>query len=147
MLRESIEIAGGDSINMDGLTDPACTEIPGISHSKVLLDYSNAFMGDDDQALDKARDALVREMGDAELVDAAGVASNFQRMVRIADATGIPSDPPMAIMQEDLAEQLGVNDYVSAANTKKATGLKRLFMKLIVIPQVRKVMKKQSGQN
>ncbi len=42
--------------------------------------------------LARARDILKTSGGDAVLVDAAGVAANFQRMVRIADATGIPID-------------------------------------------------------
>lgn len=143
MLRESIEISG-ESINLDGLTDPACTRIEGIPHSDVLLTFANAFMEDDPAGLAAARQNLVNEMGMETMVDAVGVVSSYQRMVRIADATGIPTDDPIAIMQEDLAEQLGTNKYVSAANTKRSSWFKRLLLKLVVIPKIRKLIKDQS---
>ena len=42
-----------------------------------------------DAGLAHAREALRAEMGDAGVADAAAVASDFERMVRIADAIGI----------------------------------------------------------
>ena len=38
------------------------------------------------------RQTLAAKAGEGPLVDAAGVAANFQRMVRFADSTGIPMD-------------------------------------------------------
>ena len=57
-----------------------------------------------------ARHALADAMGTGALVDAAGVISNFERMVRVADATGI-SIGPMA--EEDLAlvQELGIDRF------------------------------------
>ena len=57
-----------------------------------------------------ARHALADAMGTEALVDAAGVISNFERMVRVADATGI-SIGPMA--EEDLAlvQELGIDRF------------------------------------
>ena len=48
------------------------------------------------------------------MVDAVGVASNFQRMVRIADSTGITLGNFEAIT-EDIREDLGINAYARAA--------------------------------
>lgn len=144
MLREGIEIEG-ESIALDGLTDPACTRIEGIHHSEPLLRFANAFMGDDSKVLAEARDELAEEMGTEAMVDAVGVASIFQRTDRIADATGIRSDEPIAIMQEDLAQMLGTDKYVTAANTKPLSWVKRLMFKLVVIPQMRKIMKEKSS--
>ena len=121
VLRVSIENSG-ESIDLDGLTDPDCTEIKGIPHSEVLLKFSNAFMENDTDALTRARQQLANEMSPEAMVDAAGIASNFQRMVRIADSTGIPlvsMGDDMDVMVEELNEQLGINKYVSAANSKK----------------------------
>ena len=121
MLRVSIENSG-ESIDLDRLTDPACTEIKGIPHSQVLLKFSNAFMGNDPDALTQAREQLAKAMGPEAMVDAAAVASNFQRMVRIADSTGIPLESmgdDMDVIVEELNEQLGINEYVSAVNSKK----------------------------
>ncbi len=120
VLRVSTDIAG-QTINMDGITDPACLEIEGIPHSGVLLRFSNAFMSFDEQQLEKAREELVTEMGSAAMIDAAGIASNFQRMVRIADGAGIPLESmgeEMDSLIEELNEAHGINDYSSAANTR-----------------------------
>ena len=122
VLRVSISEATGEEIDLDGITDPACTEIKGIPHSEVLLKFANALMQRDAEALAKARNALVKEMGAAAMIDAAAVASNQQRMVRIADATGIPLESmgdEMDAMAEEMNEQLGINNYLSNANSGK----------------------------
>ena len=54
-----------------------------------MLEYATAVVGYDDTRLSHTREALRAEMGDAGVADAAAVASNFERMVRIADAIGI----------------------------------------------------------
>jgi hypothetical protein len=144
MLREGVKIAG-ETIDLEGLADPDCTRIEGIPHSEALLRLANAFMGDDKAALAECREVLAKEMSPEAMVDAIGVASNFQRMVRIADGTGIPSDDPIALMQEDLAEQLGTNKFISASNTKPIPWYKRILLKLVVIPQVEKVIKDKSS--
>ena len=41
------------------------------------------------ETLAMSRAAVMKALSPAAMVDAAGVASNFERMVRIADATGI----------------------------------------------------------
>ena len=122
VLRVSADIAG-QTVNMDGITDPACLEIEGVPHSGVLLRFSNAFMSLDEQQLAKAREELVAEMGSEAMIDAAGIASNFQRMVRIADSTGIPLESmgdEMDSLVEELNEAHGINNYSSAENTRAA---------------------------
>jgi len=143
MLRESIE-AAGESIDLEGLADPACTRIEGIVHSEALLKFANAFMGNDTAALGEARETLAKEMSPEAMVDAAGVASNFQRMVRIADATGIPSDEMMVVMQEDLCIKLGINGYVSATNTKPLSWFRRVIIKLVLIPKFKRILKEKA---
>ena len=46
-------------------------------------------------------------------VDAAGVASNFERMVRIADSTGIPLDERLASMSKEVREELHLDRFVA----------------------------------
>ncbi len=145
MLREGIELEG-KTVDLDGLTDATCTKIEGIPNSEPLLKLANAFMRGDKATLAAARDALAEEMGVEALVDAIGVASIFQRMDRIADATGIPSDGPVAMMQEDLAKLLGTDQYVSAGNTKPLSWIKRTMIKLIAIPQIKKMIREKSGK-
>ena len=48
------------------------------------------------------------------LVDAAAVIGNFQRMVRIADGTGIPLDKPVAMISADVRDELKLNEFGSA---------------------------------
>jgi hypothetical protein len=144
MLRESIKNTG-DSVDLEGLADPECTQIEGIPHSEALLRFANAFMGDDTDLLAETRANLAHEMSPEALVDAAGVASNFQRMVRIADPTGIPSDDIMMVLQEDLCEKLGLNEYVSAANSKAPSWFKRLVIRLLAVPKFRKIIKQKSS--
>ena len=144
MLRESIEIAG-DSIDLDGLTDLECTRINGIPHSEALLRFVDAFIRNDSSGLAEARETLAKEMSPEALVDVAGVVSNFQRMVRIADSTGILSDDIMVVMQEDFCEKLGINEYVSAANTKPPSRFRRLFTKVILIPKFKRTVKARNS--
>ena len=143
MLRESVKLSGG-SIDFEGLTDPSCTEIRGVPNSRELLQIANAVLGDDSAALATARQALVDIMGSAAMIDAVGVISNFQRMVRIADATGIPSDDSMQVMSEDLREQLGINRYVSAANSEQPSLFQRLLLKFVGVRQFRKMIREAS---
>ncbi len=118
VLRVSILEKTGEDIDLEGLTDPNCTRIEGIPHSEVLLRFANAFMGTDANALTQARDELVNEMGAPVMIDAAGVASNFQRMVRIADGTGIQLDSmgdEIDAMVEETNEKLGINEYLRSS--------------------------------
>ena len=71
--------------------------------------------------LDEARARLAQAAGLGAMVDAAGVVANFQRMVRIADATGIPVDSYILERTGELPERLGLTEYRSAANTFAAT--------------------------
>ena len=144
MLRESVELTGGP-IDFEGLTDPSCTEIKGIANSRELLQFANAAMGVAGAGLETARQALLDAMGPAAMIDAAGVISNFQRMVRIADSTGIPADGPMQAMSEDLREQLGINEYVSAANSRRPSLVKMLMLKLVGIRMFRRMIREASS--
>lgn len=77
----------------------------GIAHGALLVAFAEAVVSRDQPAIAAARSALVAAAGVGVMVDAAGVISNFQRMVRIADATGIGLggfDAPTADLRADL---------------------------------------------
>jgi hypothetical protein len=112
MLRASVESAGND-VELLGVTGAASS---GVAHGDVLVRFAEQVVGDGDD-LDRARDELMAAMGAAALVDAAAVVGNFERMVRIADGTGIPLDAPVAAMTGELRADLGLDDYSSASNT------------------------------
>lgn len=82
----------------------------------MLLAFAEAIFSDDEAALASARQAVVGTMGPAAMVDTAGVASNFVRMVRIADATGIPLDAQMATMTKEVREALHLERFAGAQN-------------------------------
>lgn len=123
MLSLSINQSSDDNIDLSGLTDMACTEIPGIPNSRALFGFVDSFMSKNPDELAAARELLVEEMGPEAMIDTAGIVSNFQRMTRIADCTGIPTqswgDEELDTMSADLDQALGIDQYISAANSKK----------------------------
>jgi uncharacterized membrane protein YcjF (UPF0283 family) len=68
-------------------------------------------VGDDAAALTPARHAVIEGISPEALVDAAGVASNFERMVRIADATGIQLDERMAALSQEVRDTLRLERF------------------------------------
>ena len=90
-----------------------------VPHGRELVALAEAVVSNDPDTVTPARDALVQAIGEAGMVDAVGVASNFQRMVRIADSTGITLGNFEAIT-EDIREDLGINAFARAATAYKA---------------------------
>ena len=64
-----------------------------------------------------ARAALIDAVGGDGFVDAAGVVGHFERLVRVADATGIPLDAAAAEATVDIREDLDLNTFGMAART------------------------------
>ena len=139
MLRESATLLG-TPVDLNGISDPNCKVIDDVPHSEALLGFCDALLGDDSDAFAAARDRLAQEMGTAAMVDAAGIASNFQRMDRIADAIGIPADAPMVLMQEEFVDELGLQNYASAGNTPKMSWLKRQLTRFVLLPGLRRMI-------
>ena len=96
--------------------------------------------------LSDAQLRIAEQLGDAALVEAAAVIGNFERMTRIADGTGIPLDEPVAAMTAELREELGINEFSSAAYTPKVGWLKKTLFKLLA-PLVMKRMGRQMGND
>ena len=113
MLRASGQTTGED-IDLQGIVEGDAVET-GIPGSKALLTFAEAALGDDLQEIAAARNAVIEALSEAAMVDAAAVIAHFQRMVRIADGTGIQLDPQMAALTTDIREQLGIDSYASAA--------------------------------
>jgi len=107
MLRASSE-THEQSINLDAIMDGS--NIGDIEHGSELAAFAEAIVSTDQNRITETRDALVRCAGDKVMIDAAGVASNFQRMVRIADSTGIALgdfEQPTSMIRESL----GINAF------------------------------------
>ena len=121
--------------------DEAATE-GDVAHARELMKFAEAFARRDEQALTEARDKLIEEAGPEVLVDAAGVAANFQRMVRIADSTGIPLDERNVALSAGVRKELDLGRFGSAGNTPKPS-LKTRFKGLIARPLVKYMIKKK----
>lgn len=65
--------------------------------------------------MEAARRTVVETMSSGAMVDAAAVVSNFQRMVRIADATGIPLGEGLEAMSQDVREELDLGRFQHTA--------------------------------
>ena len=93
--------------------------------------FAEAALGDDSGLISATRNDVIKALGIDAMVDAACIIANFQRMVRITDGTGIPLDPPVAMITADLRDDLKLNDYHSAAYTIKVGFFKRLAGRLL----------------
>ena len=76
----------GDAADVKALVDDHLES--GVPHGAELVAFAEAIVTGA-QSLPLARAAVVEALDPRAMVDAAGVTSNFERMVRIADATGI----------------------------------------------------------
>jgi len=107
MLRASSE-THEQSINLNAIMDGGNSGE--IEHGPELTAFAEAVVGADAALITQTRSALVNAAGDEAMIDAAGIASNFQRMVRIADSTGITLgdfEQPTATIRESL----GINEF------------------------------------
>jgi len=134
MLRASIEFSGTGA-DVAGIAQGAKVGDAGIEHGERLTAFADAAVKGDAAELATARDALRDAAGFAVVVDAAAVVGNFERMVRIADGTGIPLDGVVEALSADLQQDLGLDAFESRRSTGSA-GLARAFS-----PAVRGVMK------
>ncbi len=104
LLGASSELAGAHA-DVTALTD--VERDSGVTHGDVLAAFAQAIVNGE-ETLAQARDAVTAAVGPAAMVDAAGVASNFKRMVRIADATGIELDDRLELFSAAARTALGL---------------------------------------
>ncbi len=86
---------------------------------REILAYSDAVIGPDRSVLDRARLDLAGAVGPKAVPAAAAIAGNFTKNDRIANGIGIPSELPMLRNSRDIRAELGINEFRSAANTRK----------------------------
>ncbi|MDG1114350.1 MAG: hypothetical protein P8N63_11335 [Pseudomonadales bacterium] len=107
----------GDTVDLTALTGASDTKDAGVKHGALLLAFAEAVMSRGSSTLTMARDALEQASSAGIVIEAAGVAANFQRMVRIADATGIPVDDMASELGSTIREELGLYVFEGAANS------------------------------
>ena len=116
MLRASAQTSG-EAVDLQGIVADEAGAM-GVPGDLALLAFAEASLGDDAQAIAAARQRVAQELGEPAMVDAAGIIANFQRMVRIADGTGIQLDARMDGLTADLRDELGINDYGQFSKSK-----------------------------
>ncbi len=119
MLRVSAQ-STETNVDLQAVNGDAQAAAQGIEYGAELLRFAEAVPGNDQLALAAARQQLLDAAGPAVVVDAAAVAANFQRMVRIADSTGIPIDDTSAELGQGVRAELGLERFPSARNTLTA---------------------------
>jgi hypothetical protein len=94
----------------------------GVAHGAALVAFVEAVMGRDDARLVATRELLRALLSAEAFVDACAVIGMFNVVDRIADALGIPLDPPLAMMSTDVRVELDLGRFPSAANSRGVLG-------------------------
>lgn len=81
----------------------------GIEHEDLLSAFAQATLNTDEATLITVRSALRATIGEAGLVDAAGVIANFEATVKIADATGLQPSEALLAKTEEARELLDLS--------------------------------------
>lgn len=85
-----------------------------MAASALLTAFADTALAGDPETLAAARGALTAALGEAAMIDAAAVIAGFDGITRIADATGIPLEPPKADAVADLRATLGLDRFLDA---------------------------------
>jgi hypothetical protein len=137
MLRASSD-ATGSNYKADAIAEGKDAGDGNIPHGALLVAFAEAAFGDDETALRNLRSQIRSELGNEQLVDSCGVIANFQRMVRIADGTGIPLDPIMMSISRDLRSELGLDSFSGAGNSRST--LVEKLSRRVTGPLLRRVL-------
>ena len=123
-------------MDLEAITKGAGDEVAGVAFGAELIAYADAVVARSTD-VPETRDAVHKSMGDAGVVDAAAVIANFQRMVRIADGTGIAIDGPLDVLSADIRHEIGINDFPSAEGRGRNGTLRRLAAPLMRLAMAR----------
>ena len=129
-LRASIEATGGE-VDYSGLADASTAETSRVRGAGALVGLVEGTLSGGAIEIAKARDRVRDELGSGALVDAAAIIGNFERMVRIADGTGIPLDAPINVATESIRADLGIDRFESAAHTASVRSWQRALGRAI----------------
>ena len=112
LLRASSEKAG-EAAKLEGAIGQGDG---GVEHGAALIRFGEAVTrGTDDK--DAARAALIAAVGREGFVEAACIVGIFNGLVRTADSSGIPLDDGTRGSTVEFRADLGLDGYLSAANT------------------------------
>lgn len=107
-------------IDLQMVNGASVGDTQGFPYANELADFAEAVAERDTAKIELTRNALAEAAGDVVMVDAAAVAANFQRMVRIADSMGIPLDDDEIEAGASVRQELDLSRFPSAQNTPGA---------------------------
>jgi hypothetical protein len=110
MLRASSEHTG-DTFDLAAVTGAPTANDTGIPCGDLLIALAEAALDDDANALRRAREAIFGALGEAALIDAAGIIGQFSALDRVANATGIPLEDEKAEKTADFRAVIGIDAY------------------------------------
>jgi hypothetical protein len=121
MLRESSE-HNGEEIELGALTAAVDGAASGIPHGDLLVAFAEAVTLASAPAITQAKLAVQLAMGDAALVDAAGIVGMFNGLDRVADATGAPLEDWKAADSADMRAAIGIDAFAAVKADLEAGG-------------------------
>jgi hypothetical protein len=81
----------------------------GVARGEVLVALVDAALDEDTSALEEARVAARRDLGDAAFVDACAAIASFNAVVKVADGTGIPIEDWKEERTRDIRAALAIH--------------------------------------
>ena len=116
MLRVSAQTTDTE-VDIQAINGDASAAAVGLLYGPELMRFAESVASREESELQAARKALLDASSVEVLVDAAGVAANFQRMVRIADCMGIPVDDMETELGKGVRAELNLSSFATAHNT------------------------------
>jgi hypothetical protein len=108
------------TVDLQMVNGSAASDTQELPFASELASFAEAVAERDSAKIDRTRDELIAVAGEVVVVDAAAVAANFQRMVRIADSMGIPIDEKNVEVGAGIRQELDLGRFASAQNTPDA---------------------------
>ncbi len=99
--------------NLDVVTQAGEGEI-GVRHEDILLRIAEAVCNGEERELALVREEGLAILGSQALVDAIAVASGFNGITKVANATGLPLDETTENSTVLLRRQTKIDDYTDA---------------------------------
>ena len=126
MYQVTSEINGAKT-DFKAITNPAGTESQDTL--SLISTFVDALMQDDDSAIKLARQAIEKNINKAASVEISALVGSFQRMNRIANATGISLDGIVNAMSGEAQKELGLRDYLTSNTSTLSNPILSFLMK------------------
>ena len=121
MLRVSA-MTNDTNIDLQAVNGDVASEGVGVPFGPQLIRFAESIALRDVESVNQSRQELYDLAGKRVVVDAAAVAANFQRMVRIADSIGISVDDMQSEIGQLVRKELNLERFPSAQNTLGISG-------------------------